>query len=430
MKALLAFLALVWSTTALASPVLVISLDGLRAVDARDGARMPVLARLRSEGMAASGVTPGWPSLTYPSHATLVTGVSPARHGIGGNEAFDPTGALHGGWMWYADAIRADTLWAAARRSGLASAAINWPVSVGAGVDWNLPQIWRNRDAGDANLLGGVETAGLAEALAPAVGAAYPLGSDPSCAADDLRARYAGALIAAHHPDLMLLHLECLDHSQHDFGPGSAEAHTAMAELDGIVGRLVVAVRAAIPGVTIVVVSDHGFAPVNTAINLHAAFRAAGLEGAGGNWRAYPWQMGGTAAIVLHDRANGTTRREVASLLARLAGQRRLGIAKVTRGGAGGTTRASFWIAFRPGFTSGGDASGPLVQRAQISGMHGYPPNEAAMSAVFIMAGPGVREGCKVGRIDMRSVAPAIARVLDVRLRDARQGGLGAMCRR
>ena len=419
MRALLGLLALLWAAQAQAGPVLMISLDGLRAADV---AAMPALVKLRGEGMAASGVVAGWPSLTYPSHATLVTGASPAVHGIGGNEAFDATGALDGRWMWYADAFRADTLWAAARRAGRTSAAINWPVSVGAAIDWNLPQIWRSRGPEDATLLAGVATPGLAEALTPMVGAPYPLGSDPTCADDAVRARFAAVLMAAHHPDLTLVHLECLDHSQHDFGPGTSEARAALGELDRVVAKLVSEARQDRPDLTVVVVSDHGFASVHTAINLHAAFRAAGLEHS--KWRAAPWQMAGTAAVVLRHPADKVVRRQVAALLIRLAADRRLGIAAVLRSAPGGTRRAAFWITFRPGFTSGGDRAGPLVQPAQIKGTHGYPPRETAMAASFIMAGPDIRAACKLGRIDMRVIAPTIARALRVRLGSAEQAAI------
>lgn len=86
---------------AMANPVLLISIDGLRPGDVLEadkrGLAIPNLRRFVREGAYASGVTGVLPTLTYPSHTTLITGVAPARHGITANNSFDPTGINQGG---------------------------------------------------------------------------------------------------------------------------------------------------------------------------------------------------------------------------------------------------------------------------------------------------------------------------------------------
>jgi len=76
------------------SLLVMVSVDGLRpdyitAADAR-GAKVPHMRRFLKEGSFAEGVEGVIPTVTYPSHTTLVTGVSPAKHGIFGNLTFDP----------------------------------------------------------------------------------------------------------------------------------------------------------------------------------------------------------------------------------------------------------------------------------------------------------------------------------------------------
>ncbi|HEY2458869.1 MAG TPA: alkaline phosphatase family protein, partial [Candidatus Acidoferrum sp.] len=90
--------------------LVVISVDGLRpdyvtAADAH-GAKIPTLRRFLKEGTYADGVTGVVPTVTYPSHTTLVTGVWPAKHGIFANTTFDPLQKNYQGWYWYAEDIR------------------------------------------------------------------------------------------------------------------------------------------------------------------------------------------------------------------------------------------------------------------------------------------------------------------------------------
>ncbi|MFX8164588.1 alkaline phosphatase family protein, partial [Acinetobacter baumannii] len=73
------------------------------------------------------------------------------------------------------------------------------------------------------------------------------------------------------------LHLPSLDEAEHEYGPGSPEAIKNLEAVDGIVGDLVASARAVEPDLVVVVVSDHGFAPLNTSINLTRAFVDAGL---------------------------------------------------------------------------------------------------------------------------------------------------------
>lgn len=126
-RAGLAALAFV-ASAAQASPVLMISLDGLRPddvtqADAR-GIKVPQLRALLKQGAYAKGVVGVLPTLTYPSHTTLVTGVAPVEHGVSNNQTFDPQAKNQQGWYWYASDIRVPTLWQAAHAAGLKTASI------------------------------------------------------------------------------------------------------------------------------------------------------------------------------------------------------------------------------------------------------------------------------------------------------------------
>src|SRR5947208_16881468 len=125
-----------------ADHVVLVSVDALRPdfyLDPRWP--MPTLQQLAAEGAYARAVQSVFPALTYPAHTTIVTGALPARHGVGHNRPFE-AGGQTGRWLWEASHIRCLTLWDAVRRAGGSCAAVSWPVTVGAAIDWNVPDVW------------------------------------------------------------------------------------------------------------------------------------------------------------------------------------------------------------------------------------------------------------------------------------------------
>ena len=167
-----------------AAPLLVmISVDGLRpdyvtAAEAH-GAKVPNLQRFMKEGAYAEGVIGVVPTVTYPSHTTLVTGVWPVKHGIWANTTFDPVQKNYQGWYWYTEDITAPTLWDAAAQAGRTTASIQWPVTVGANITWNIPEVWRAGTTEDAKLIRALSTKGLLDEAAAELGA-YRGGIDTS----------------------------------------------------------------------------------------------------------------------------------------------------------------------------------------------------------------------------------------------------------
>lgn len=411
-----------------ASPVLMISLDGLRPDDVTQanarGIKVPQLRALLEQGAHASGVVGVLPTLTYPSHTTLVTGVAPAEHGVSNNLTFDPQARNQQGWYWYASDIRVPTLWQAAHAAGLKTASIHWPVTVGAaGIDENLPQYWRTGTSDDPKLMAALATPGLLPRLEAKLGA-YEQGIDESVEGDAVRVRFAQAILAD-KPAFTTVYLAGIDHEEHRSGPGSAAAIATIEKTDALIGALVASARQAMPDVTIVVVSDHGFLPVTTDINLFAPFIAAGLitlgsDGKVASWLAEPWLAGGTASIVLADTKDAGVLARVTKLVGELAADPRYHIASVLdrteTQRRGGPREAMFTIAMQSGFETGRDPAAALATPSAYKGMHGYMPDLSAMRSTLIVAGPALRRHGDLGEIDMRAIAPSIARVLGVKM--------------
>lgn len=132
--------------TSPSSRVVVLSVDGMRPDFYRRpeefGLKIPNLLRLVRSGASADAVEGVYPTTTYPAHATLVTGVPPSVHGIYSHLAsLDPTEKARP-WCWFACALRVPALWDVMRAAGRKTAAISWPVSASATIDYNIPEIW------------------------------------------------------------------------------------------------------------------------------------------------------------------------------------------------------------------------------------------------------------------------------------------------
>ncbi len=411
-----------------AAPVLMISIDGLRPADVLEapsrGLHLPVLQRLAKDGAYASGVRDALPSVTYPNHTTLITGVWPARHGIASNTVFDPLHKNLGGWYWYASDIKAPTLWDAVHAAGRPVASLGWPVSVGAAsIDDNLPEYWRAHVPEDAKLERALATPGLPEALEREGRVAVVDTGDTSPDADALKAKDAAALYALKRPTFFTLHLSSLDDVQHEDGPGSPQAHAALERIDAEVGEVVSAGRRVEPDLVVAVVSDHGFAPVEHDLNLGVAFVQAGLiqldaEGKPVSWEAAPWPSGGSAGVVLARPDDPALRAKVSALLDRLATDPASGIARVVGrseiAALGGSTKMDVFVDARIGYTFAGKLTGPMVTAGTEKGTHGYFPAHPEMRATLILNGPAVSAHGSLGEVDMRDIAPTLARLLDV----------------
>lgn len=441
-----------FAATLHAAPVLMISIDGLKPeyitqADAH-GLKIPFLRTLLVKGTYADGVVGVYPTVTYPSHTTLITGVSPAEHGIFNNLEFDPLQQWDQAWNWYAAQIRVPTLWSAAHAAGMTTASLGWPVSVGAtDVDYLIPEYWRSNTKGeslstnplDRDLIAALSRPDhLLSTLEPAAGP-YFMGEDDTPEGDEIKTRYALEILRRYKPALFTLHLSSLDETEHMHGPFSPEADANMEALDGMVARLVREARQINPATVLVLVSDHGFEDITHFVNLIGPFVKYGFVQATADpatgaisvqsWKAEPWPAGGMAAIMLKDPSDHATEERVGAMLKQLAAMPDSGIDKVLDRAeiakTGGFPDAAYLVLFKPGYYFGTDLSGKLITPVPgHHGSHGFSPTDPQMRASFFALGQGVAAGRDLGIIDMRQIAPTVARILGVQLPTAKAAPL------
>src|ERR1700752_865001 len=258
--------------------VVVISIDGLKpSTYTADGpSKVPTLRRLAREGAYAEGVIGVTPTVTYPSHTTMISGVLPAVHGIYNNRILDPEEISNGSWYWYARDLQVPTLPSVARARGLRTAAVSWPVTVGADIDYLMPEF------------GGVTRHPQWLDLIRAISNPRDLLDDYERQVkplawrltDDDRTGVAAWIMRTYRPHLMLLHIFATDDAQHAYGPGSPEALAAIEGAAAHAQQMLDAVNDA--GLSdrtdFVVLSDRGSLPLETAQNPNDVFKREGLS--------------------------------------------------------------------------------------------------------------------------------------------------------
>ncbi len=386
------------------------------------GLKIPHLRRLLADGAHASGVRGVLPTVTYPSHTTILTGVWPMKHGIYSNVVTDPLGKNLDGWYWYAEDIRVPTLWEAAANSGMKVGSVSWPVSVAAkGVTYLIPEYWRaQKTPDDLKLLRAISTPGLIDEIQKQAGP-YVTDLDAAVNGDRQRTRYAVAILREKKVQFMTVHLAALDHIEHADGPFSPEANAALEQLDQLVSNLQDAARSAYSNVTVCVLSDHGFARTDHSLDLLQPFIHAGLVTLSDahkitEWKAWPKADGGSAAVLLKNPNDEVTRSKVRELLHRLAADPNNGINQILDAkeiaAYGGSPEATFWVDMKTNFSVVASASS---QGAVRKGTHGYLSSHPELQASFFIAGPGIKRGLDLGLIDMRSIAPTLANCLGVK---------------
>lgn len=407
--------------------VVIISVDGLRPdFYLADGWEMPALRSWLKEGACAKGAESVFPSMTYPAHATIVTGVRPAKHGITSNTKLGENGPTPE-WYWEAEAIRARTLWQAAKEKGLAVAIVLWPSTVGADVDWRIPERWAAREGEKtADLLAKLSTKGLLAELALSVG--MPKGLDAREGMDKFISDCGAYVFKKYRPQLMLMHLGEVDHLSHRDGPDADSVKKAVAETDALLAKFRKAIEdAKLADETLLIVTgDHGFFAVRDAVAPNVLLARAGFidleEGRVKAWRALAFASGGAGLVRLKDADAQTARRarEALEKGATLDGRRLFTVLDgKTLVELGYPDDGRIVLEAEEGCTFIGDASGDLVRAARtVKGNHGYLPTRPKMLTGFVAVGAGVKAGAVVERVRLIDIAPTVARVLGLEMKD------------
>ena len=409
-----------------AKHVVIISIDGLRPdyyLDVpRDRITTHGLDRLRERGSWAEGVVGVFPSLTYPSHTTIVTGTRPAAHGVVQNTRFAPDGG--GSWFFESSTLKIPTLWDAAREAGLTTAGISWPVTVGAKIDYLLPETNQApRDSTWLDLMRRQSTPGLVDAVVARLGGFEPNANRDYRERDRFSTAAATHIIETYRPNLLLIHLVELDTAQHQYGPHSPQAVEALERVDVSISTILEAIsKAGITAETAVIVTgDHGFYRVHSAFQPNVALREAGLLRTDEAGRITDWQaMAHRSAIRLKNPNDRATAERVEKLFQELANGPYRGLFRVVDRAEiaerGGDPEVLLFLEPIEGYTTAAGTTGAFLIASTRGGDHGYTPDAPAMHTGLILAGAGIARGVVMPLARQIDIAPTAARLLGLKL--------------
>ena len=285
------------------SVVVVISLDAFPAYALKDP-RLPIptIRALARNGSIADSMRPINPTITWPNHTSLVTGVDASKHHVMFNGLLTYP-ALNlpvkiEQWRDKTDMVGVETVYDAAFRAGLTTAQVDWVAIYNAKtITWQFPEI--------PNPDGKIERA-MVDANVVTQDQLRTFGKGSIAWRDRVWTEAAAYILRTDRPNLMLFHLLDLDSTQHQYGPMNTASYNAMAFLDDRVKDIIEAVRASgqLEKTTFLLMSDHGSREAKRAINLNVLLQQNEIvHNADGHLTADAWVIpeGGCAMVYISD---------------------------------------------------------------------------------------------------------------------------------
>jgi predicted AlkP superfamily pyrophosphatase or phosphodiesterase len=418
----------------LSEHVVMISIDGFRPDFYREAKwPAPVIKEMAKDGASSDGVRGVFPSVTYPSHTTLITGSMPAGHGIYYNAPFEKGGQT-GAWYWNTDLIKTETLWHAVKKAGKTNASFIWPVSVGGPIDYNIPEVWtldkgygriqpmRDHDQPDG-LFEELELEVLGKMNERTFNGDY-------LNREDRTGEMAAYVLETYKPNFMTLHLIATDHFQHDEGRDGPTVSKALAAADRAIGKIVEAAERAgiLDKTTFFITGDHGFVNIHSRMSPNIWLKEIGLiedKENRGSWKAAFHTSGASAFLHLKDPADSATVKKVREKLASLPDKYRKLFRVINREGLaeiGADPNAVLALAPVPGVNMSSSTSGEVLSKAS-GGTHGFYPDFDQIETGFVAWGAGIQPGVEIAEMGLEDIAPVISALLNLNF-EARDGVL------
>ena len=419
------------------SKVIVISSDAMVGEDLKYFKKLPNYKKYIEGGAEIINVSSIYPSVTFPAHVTMMTGLYPDRHGVFSNMQLVP-GVNPTPWQWNYDLIHGTDIFRAAKAAGKTTAAVLWPVTASnPAIDYHIADYWA-QNGNDTNEVAFARTGASEEVLEIIRKNEYLF---QGCERehpqrDEFGMACAADIIRKYSPDLMLVHPANIDAARHEkgvFGPHIIPAVDALDRWLGMIGKA--AEDAGILSETnIFIVSDHGQQEVRRNIEINVLLAENGLirmdeDGRIIDWDAYCLSNGMSALVFLKDKNDKKLFERVHCLLNLLLREEVYGFSRVyteeeTRREEHFGGEFSF-VLETDGYTAFGDyCTRPLVRELTNSdyrfgrATHGYLPKKGPQP-ILLAKGPDIRENVALDGNHIVNEAPTYAKILGFELPDA-----------
>ncbi|MFI8575690.1 alkaline phosphatase family protein [Rossellomorea aquimaris] len=416
--------------TRLTDYLIVISFDCLSALDYPILKGLPHFQELLAQGSFCKNVETIYPSVTYPCHATIVTGKLPNRHGVVNNTLIQP-GRVSPDWYWHRRHIKSTTLYDEAKKADMTTAALLWPVTAKADIDYNMPETFANRPWHNQILVSLFNGSPLYQLHMNRLFGHIRKGlNQPEL--DDFVLESTVETIKK-KPNLLLVHFTDLDTQRHYHGFSSEEAHAAIRRHDARLGRIIKALKdnGIYEESTVISLGDHSALDESQAIQLNVLLKENGLitvndHGKVIDWKAYCKGCDGSAYVYVKD---SEAKQVVQTLLEQLQIDPSNGIEEVLTGEEAGRKGAdeycTFMLEARIGFYFKDTLIGSYIhtitpedvkEKRYTYGSHGYSPEKEDYSTIFMASGKGIRSNIEIPFMHLVDEGPTLARLLGLSL--------------
>lgn len=398
---------------------IILSVDSLSSPDMELISLLPNFREFIRNASMCDNVTSVYPSLTYPAHATIVTGNYPVNHGIVNNTFFSPGQKIQ---KWYNKSkyINGKTIFGEAVKNNKKVASILWPITCKSGIKYNLPEVLPSK-AGESQLSAALKNGTPFFILELLLKFGNLLKETQEPELDDFVQASLLYTIKKYKPDLTLVHYLDLDKCRHEYGYAAPEAFRAMERLDTRIGELIKKLKTEglYEETAVIILGDHSQIDIHTPIYLNERFEEDGfivkkdekLE----SWRVYAKPCDGSCYIFINETEDEDFYDEIYEYLYTLQGEKKSGISKIYTGEEakklGASGECSYMIEARIGYYFAENREDKVYKAA-----HGYLPTIPSYQTVFMAAGKGIKKNVQVSNVSLVDEAPTIAKLLGLDL--------------
>lgn len=414
--------------------VIVISFDAVSEEDLEFLSKQPNFSKLIKNGALIKNVESVYPSLTYPAHATIVTGKYPKNHGVINNTVLDFKND-NPDWYWYRKYIKGDTIFDLAEKSGMKTCSILWPVTARSKITYNMPEIFCTKRYDNQILKSALAGSKIYQVnMNKKFGYLRQGMEEPYL--DNFATEVAKKTIRELKPNLILLHLIDSDSQKHKYGIENKEVIESLKRHDERLGEIIESLKLA--GIyedsTIIALGDHSQINVNNVIKLNSILMKNDLINVNGNkiksYKAIAKSCDGSSYIYLKNKNDVDTRKKVRDILNELKNKYSNVIEEVYNNeeikNLGADINASFMIEAKRGYYFIDDFLGEAIEvidesskiKHKLRASHGYLPSRDNYKTFFIAYGKTIKKGVVLEKGKLINHGPTIAKILDIDLRD------------
>lgn len=405
--------------------LILISIDALNALDYDYIKTLPTFRSFLEKGAHIRELMSIYPSLTYPAHTTMITGAYPDHHGIISNKIADPSVYLNEPWYWYYKYIKTPTLFDYAMKAGLTCGAVMWPVTAGAPITYNVPELWPTKiERFISNYLKN-STKNLVYSILRNFKLHFKLQPGLDNFADSM----ANEIIRDKKPNLLCIHYTELDLTRHKLGLHNPKDHEILQRMDDRLKRIIDSTKRAgtYERTTFMVLGDHGTNNYCRYICPNYLFAKKGWLKLDNqkkilSWKVFANACGGSAQIFLHPRWRKKLFNKVHSTLLAAKDNPYSGIgsvytSKVTKARYGLDNSFSFVLEAKNGYAFHNSIPHSLVipitkiKHSHVAD-HGFLPSHPHMRSMLLAKGLDICTKVAIPKGSLLQIAPTIANIL------------------